>query len=64
MSNKWNYTLLNRITYLHSVNSNQQARGKLTRDINAKMSKVKKKNKTRRKTFFCLKYMELKINKS
>lgn len=43
MSNKWNYTLLNRITYLHSVNSNQQARGKLTRDINAKMSKVKKK---------------------
>lgn len=42
MSNKWIYTLLNRITYLHSVNSNQQARGKLTRDINAKVWKVKK----------------------
>lgn len=51
MSNKWNYTVLNRITYLHSVNSNQQARGKLTRDINAKVSKVKK-NYNRRKTFF------------
>lgn len=51
MSNKWNYTVLNRITYLHSVNSNQQARGKLTRDINAKLSK-EKKNYTRRKTFF------------
>lgn len=33
------------------LNSNQQARGKLTRDINAKVSKVKK-NCTRRKTFF------------
>lgn len=43
MSNTWKFTLLNRITYLHSVNSNQQARCKLTRDINAKMSKVKKK---------------------
>lgn len=63
MSNKWNYTVLNRITYLHSVNLNQEARGKLTRDINAKLSK-EKKNYTRRKTFFFfLKYIELKINK-
>lgn len=60
MSN--NYTLLNRITYLHSVNSNQQALGKLTRDINAKLSKEKKIIPAV-KHFFFLKYIELKINK-